>query len=111
MFTDVSAEHTASIFRAVEKTEQAARFLMVVDLAYRSTLKMEELRSPETSVYIYLTTQCHIPAVRTADPTEICERSAVGGSGARERHNDVSVDSCIAVTSSASALRHNVCSC
>lgn len=71
---------------------KGARFLVVVDLAYRWTLRMEELRSPETSVHIYLTARRHILAVRTSDPMEICERSADGGSRARAKRNDVSAD-------------------
>lgn len=86
---------------------KGARFLVVVDLAYRWTLRMEELRSPETSVYICLTTRRHILAVRTSDPMEICERSAEEGSRAREKSNDVSVDKLCCE----SALRYNVCSC
>jgi hypothetical protein len=65
---DVSEEHTSSIFKVKEQAKQVAYkkwsayhiFFLITCLAYSSTLKIEAVRSSETSVSFYRTTRRHI---------------------------------------------------
>jgi hypothetical protein len=68
VLTNVSEERIASIFRVEEKIRKSAREASVRDvkasradfLVFPSTLKMEVIRSSETSVNT-TSTRCHIP--------------------------------------------------